>query len=198
MNEASPELPNPVLYFINYLVAPSQKDKKLKFPILGRNKQSVMGDNKKSTVNNIRVISGANNIGHTIASFQSNIKKDWCACVDASIPAFSMSNGIKQGYIAAKERGVRIRYITEINLKNLKICEQLMEYVELRHIPGVRGSFAVSEFEFIAGIRGNEMAPLTKLVYCDVGEMVAHQRDAFETFWQNATPALSRIKELKI
>ncbi|MEO9363111.1 MAG: hypothetical protein ABI348_04340, partial [Nitrososphaera sp.] len=99
------------------------------------------------------MISGADSIARAIAKFQSNIKKDWCACVDSSIPAFSMSDGIKQGYVSAKNRGVRIRYVTEITAHNLESCRELIEFVELRHLAGVRGSFAVSETEFVAGIR---------------------------------------------
>lgn len=141
------------------------------------------------------VIRGAGRIAKAIAGFQSNIKKDWCACVDSSIPAFSMSDGIKQGYISAKKRGVRIRYVTEITAENLEHCKELMTFVELRHLAGVRGSFAVSETEFVAGIRGKKA--LAKLVRSNVKEVVAHQRDAFETLWENATPAKRRIKELE-
>ncbi|WP_148699942.1 hypothetical protein [Candidatus Nitrososphaera evergladensis] len=154
-----------------------------------------MGRKKNKTA----VISGTSNIARTIADFQSNIRKDWCACVDSSIPAFSMSDGIRQGYVLAKKRGVRIRYVTEITAENLEYCKELMTFVELRHFAGVRGSFAVSETEFVAGIRGNnkKKTPLAKLVYSNVKEVVAHQRDAFETLWENATPAVRRIKELE-
>ncbi len=58
------------------------------------------------------------NIADAIAKFQSNIREDWCACVDYSIPAFSMSPKIRQGYVAAKERGVRIR-IENLQSKSL-------------------------------------------------------------------------------
>ncbi|HEU4984640.1 MAG TPA: hypothetical protein VFT58_03280 [Nitrososphaera sp.] len=147
------------------------------------------------TTTTTKVISVAGNIARAIAKFQSNIKKDWCACVDSSIPAFSMSDGIRQGYVAAKKRGVRIRYVTEITAQNLGHCKELMEFVELRHLSGVRGSFAVSETEFVAGIRGKKA--LAKLVRSNVKEVVAHQRDVFETCWDNATPAARRIKELE-
>ena len=59
-----------------------------------------------------RVITGIGDITAAIAKFQSNIKNSWCACVDSSIPAFSMTDAIKQGYVAAKGRGVKIRYVT--------------------------------------------------------------------------------------
>jgi hypothetical protein len=140
------------------------------------------------------VISG-DKIAGAIAKFQSNIKKSWCACVDASIPAFSMSDDIRKGYVAAKGRGVKIRYVTEITRDNLPHCKELMRFAELRHLDGVRGSFAVSEGEFVSGIAGK--AHLEKLVYSDVPEVVAHQQDVFETLWTVAVPAKERIKQLK-
>jgi hypothetical protein len=142
-----------------------------------------------------QVILGTGNIARAIAGFQSNIKKDWCACVDSSIPAFSMSDKIRQGYVDAKERGVRIRYVTEVTADNVKHCKELSEFVELRHLAGVRGSFAVSEREFVAGIRGK--TSLKKLIYSNMPELVAHKRDVFETFWEIAVPAADRIKELE-
>lgn len=140
------------------------------------------------------VITGIGDIMAAIAKFQSNIKKSWCACVDSSIPAFSMSDVIKQGYIAAKKRGVHIRYVTEITKDNVEHCKELQKFVELRHLDRVRGSFAVSENEFVAGLRGKKT--LEKLVYSDEKELVKSQQDVFETLWENATPAQDRFKEL--
>lgn len=140
------------------------------------------------------IIKGIGNITKAIARFQSGIKKSWCACVDSSIPAFSMSEKIRQGYIDARKRGVRIRYITEISQDNLSYCKELMKYVELRHLDNISGSFALSESEFVAGIRGKKM--LKKLIYDNGPEIVAHQQSVFDTLWENATPAGERMREL--
>lgn len=142
-----------------------------------------------------RIITGIDNITKAIARFQSSIKKSWCACVDSSIPAFSMSEKIRQGYIDARRRGVRIRYITEITQDNLSYCKELMKYVKLRHLGNITGSFAVSESEFVAGIRGK--TTLKKLIYSNVREIVAHQQSVFETLWENGTPAKERMQELR-
>ena len=142
-----------------------------------------------------RVITGIGDITAAIAKFQSNIKISWCAHVDSYIPAFSMSDAIKQGYVAAKERGVRIRYITEVTSDNIEHCIELEKFVELRHIDNVAGSFAVSESEFVAGIRGEKA--LDKLVYSNEKELVQSQQDVFETLWENAIPVKDRIKELE-
>ena len=139
------------------------------------------------------VVSG-DEIASAIARFQSNIRKTWCACVESSIPAFSMSDSVRKGYVRAKERGVRIRYVTEITADNLTHCKELMQFVELRHLAGVRGSFAVSESEFVAGIHGRGI--IEKLVYSNNAEVVAHQQAAFETIWANAIPAEEKLRAL--
>jgi hypothetical protein len=141
------------------------------------------------------VISGTKNITAAIAKFQSGIKKSWCACVDSSIPAFSMSGPIRPGYVSATKRGVKIRYITEITKENVGYCKELMEYAELRHLDNVKGSFAVSESEFVAGIRGKKS--LAKLVYSNSIDAVQIQRDVFETLWAAASPASARMAELE-
>ncbi len=139
------------------------------------------------------VVSG-DEIVVTIAKFQSNIKKNWCACVDSSIPAFSMSDAIKRGYIDAMKRNVKIRYITEITTDNLLHCKELLQFAELRHLTGVRGSFAVSEGEFVAGISlGGQ---IMRLIYSNVAEVVTHQHNVFEMLWTVAISAEAKMKEL--
>jgi hypothetical protein len=141
------------------------------------------------------VISGKDEIIAAIARYQSNIKKRWCACVDSWIPIFSMSKEVRQGYIAAKDRGIKIRYITEITADNLVQCKQIAKFAELRHLPKITGSFSVSETEFVAGLRRG--GPIEKLVYSNVPEIVKHQQEIFETCWNNAISAESRIRELE-
>lgn len=140
------------------------------------------------------VISSKDEIIAAIARYQSNIKKSWCACVDSWIPIFSMSE-VRQGYIAAKDRGIKIRYITEITANNLVQCKQIAKFAELRHLPKITGSFSVSETEFVAGLRRD--GPIEKLVYSNVPEIVKHQQEIFETCWNNSISAESRIKELE-
>lgn len=196
-----PGLSNFVHYFINYLLAHlsplggHRGNNKTQITFRWLEHAGMAAGIKKESKPITKVILGASSIALAIAGFQSNIKKEWCACVDPSIPAFSMSDKIRQGYVDAKGRGVRIRYVTEVTTDNVKHCKELSEFVELRHLAGVRGSFAVSEREFVAGIRGK--TSLKKLICSNVPELVAHQRDVFETFWQIAVPAADRIKELE-
>jgi len=130
---------------------------------------------------------------NAIKRFQANTKTFWGACVDSSLPSFSVGQ-VKQGYVDAKNRGVSIHYITEITLANLPYCNEIMQLAELRHLKGVKGNFAVGDAEFVAGaMRGPTLATL---VQSDAIELVQQQRHVFETLWNQALPAKKRIEEL--
>jgi sulfatase maturation enzyme AslB (radical SAM superfamily) len=56
----------------------------------------------------------------------------------------------KNNYIAAKKRGVKIRFITEITKDNIHYCKELMKIVdEFRHLEGFKGGIAVTESELM-------------------------------------------------
>jgi hypothetical protein len=129
----------------------------------------------------------------TIKRFQANTKTFWGACVDSSLPSFSVGK-VKQGYVDAKKRGVRILYITEITKDNLPYCKKIMQFAELRHLGGVRGNFAVSDTEYVAGIKRG--STLSSLVQSDVKEIVRQQHYIFDTLWKHAVPAKERIEKL--
>jgi hypothetical protein len=66
-----------------------------------------------------------------------------------------------------------------------------MGFAELRHLNGVKGNFALSETEYVAGVL--KEGRLVSLVRTDVAEFVHQQQLLFETLWHNAVPAEGRI-----
>jgi hypothetical protein len=140
-----------------------------------------------------QVLTDEEEIVKAIERFQANTKTFWGACVDSTLPSFSVGR-VKQGYQEAKGRSVRILYITEITKDNLPYCREIMQFAELRHLEGVRGNFAVSDTEYVAGAkRGSALA---SLVQSDVKELVEQQRHIFDTLWKHAVPAKERIEQL--
>lgn len=119
----------------------------------------------------------------------------WDSCVDAAAPSISMTQ-IRKTYFDAGERGVKIRYITEITKDNLGYCKEIMKIAELRHFARLKGSFAVSDTEYVAGIK-DDSGQFTGCIYSNVRQMVEHHRSIFEMFWHNALPAESRIREIE-
>ena len=128
-----------------------------------------------------------------IEQFQAGTKTFWGACVDSTLPSFSVGR-VRQGYLEARRRGVRILYITEITKDNLPYCKEIMQFAELRHLDGVRGNFAVSDNEYVAGAKS--ASALASLVRSDVKELVQQQRHIFDTLWKHAVPAKERIEQL--
>ena len=69
-----------------------------------------------------------------------------------------------------KSRGIKTRYITEINKDNIDKCKQLMELVgSVRHLDGIRANFSTSEIEYLASMTGIQTAkpgPILSLQQC--------------------------------
>ena len=128
----------------------------------------------------------------------ANVKKEAATCSDAQSAGFSMTvEPVRQGFIDFKKRGVKIRSITEITKENLEYCKQLENYVQLRHLGGVRGNFAVSETEYVATAIVNEKEPVTETIYSSAKVILEQHRYFFETLWNKAIPAEQRIRELE-
>lgn len=139
------------------------------------------------------VVTDQGQIIEAIRRFQAGTRNIWCACVEESLPAFSVG-AVKDGYLAAKARGVRILYITDITEGNVGHCKEIMKFAELRHLAGVKGNFAISETEYVAGVMLGE--GLTSLVRCDVEELVRQQHLVFQILWEHSQPASERISSM--
>ncbi|HEX2614206.1 MAG TPA: hypothetical protein VHL10_01825 [Nitrososphaera sp.] len=154
---------------------------------------SGLADAKAMQGNTAEVLYDRQEIIKAIQQFQAGTKKFWGACVDSTLPAFSVGK-VKQGYLDAKKRGVKIMYITEITKDNLPHCMEITKFAELRHLGGVMGNFAISDTEYVAGVkRGDSLA---SLVRCNIKELVRQQRHVFDTLWKQAVPAKERIARI--
>src|SRR3989442_15844463 len=55
---------------------------------------------------------------------------------------------IRKAFVQSKDRGIFLRYITEITKENLSYCKDLIKIVdEMRHLDAIKGNFMVSESE---------------------------------------------------
>ncbi|HJT48849.1 MAG TPA: hypothetical protein VJ729_11765 [Nitrososphaeraceae archaeon] len=106
---------------------------------------------------------------------------------------------IKNAFIDAKNRGVRLRYLTEITKDNISYCKELTPLVdELRHIDGIKGSFMISESEYLAPVIFFERRKIaSEIIYSKIKELVEQQQYIFDTFWSKAIPSEQKIRELE-
>ncbi|MGH9963459.1 MAG: hypothetical protein ACRD5E_01335, partial [Nitrososphaeraceae archaeon] len=122
------------------------------------------------------------------------------ACVDYTRPSLVIDIAIlKRAFLDAKKRGVKLRYVTEINKDNISYCKQMMTMVdELRHLDGIKGNFYISETGYLAPATFHEDGePAAQIIYSNVKELIEHQRYVFETLWSKTIPAEQRIREIE-
>jgi two-component system, OmpR family, sensor histidine kinase VicK len=101
--------------------------------------------------------------------------------------------------IDLKNRGVKIRFITEITKDNIKYCIQLMKIAETRHLDDIKGNFGVGDkrvYQGSATTIKSEVPP--QMIISTVKSFVEQQQSFFDMLWHKAMPAKHRIKEIEL
>jgi signal transduction histidine kinase len=93
----------------------------------------------------------------------------------------------------AEKRGVKVRFLTEINRSNIRHCNELAKIAEVRHLDGLRGGLALSETVYMATVNLFEGKPVPVLIYSTAKEVVEQQHYVFHTLWSMAQPAQDKI-----
>jgi two-component system sensor histidine kinase VicK len=147
------------------------------------------------------VVHGIDNVINIVLQFLSQTNNKIDACVDYTRPSLAIDFlALKNAFLNAKKRGVKLRYVTEITKDNISYCKQLITTMvyELRHLEGVKGNFYISESAYLAPATFHEKGkPASQIIYSNVKEIVEHQRYVFESFWDRAVPAKQKIKEIE-
>jgi two-component system, OmpR family, sensor histidine kinase VicK len=106
---------------------------------------------------------------------------------------------IRRAFSDAKNRGVKLRYLTDISKHNTCFCKELITLVdEMRHLDGIKGNFILSESEYLAPIILFEKGKIaSQAIYCNQKEIVHQHQYIFDTLWNKATSAQQRIKEIE-
>jgi two-component system, OmpR family, sensor histidine kinase VicK len=147
-----------------------------------------------------RVYYGGETVIDTILQFLNKSNDTIYACVDQTRPSLTIDIGLlKEAFLDAKRRGVKLFYITEITRDNLSYCKQLITMVdELRHLDGIKGNFYISDTGYLAPATFHEKGkPASQIIYSNVKELIEHQRYVFDTFWDKAISAEQRIREIE-
>jgi two-component system, OmpR family, sensor histidine kinase VicK len=106
----------------------------------------------------------------------------------------------KKGFLDAKRRGIKTRYLTEITNDNISHIKELMRIAvdELRHLDGIKGNFMISEGEYLAPLILYEKGKIaSQIIYSNVKELVEQQQYIFDTFWKKAISGEQRIREIE-
>ena len=157
---------------------------------------SINGEGQEFT----RVYYGGGTVIDTVLQFLKKSNKTIYACVDQTRPSLTTDIALlKEAFLDAKKRGVKLLYVTEINRDNLSYCKQLLTMVdELRHLDGIKGNFYISETGYLAPATLHEKGkPASQIIYSNVKELIEHQRYVFDTFWDKAIAGEQRIREIE-
>jgi two-component system, OmpR family, sensor histidine kinase VicK len=151
------------------------------------------------SIDKTEVIYGTENVVNRASHLISVAKKTLDLCGESAGVSIILANEpVVKEYMEAKDRGVRVRHITEITKENILDCKKLMSLMEMRHLDGLRGYLVIEDGEiFISHAFGDEAKLVPHMVISSVNVLVEQQQYFFELLWSKAIPAKQRIKEVE-
>jgi signal transduction histidine kinase len=148
-----------------------------------------------------KIFHGTENSTKALVEFVSKAKQRIDSVVDSTAPSIIIGTDSirKERLFAAKNRGVKFRYVTEITKDNISYCKEMLKFAsEIRHLDGIKGNFEVSdEREYVGSANFQNSKPLPQLIYSNVKEIVEQQQFIFESFWNRAIPSEQKIREIE-
>jgi two-component system sensor histidine kinase VicK len=144
------------------------------------------------------VIYGAVNVFRRNVEGFLILKKSLDGCFDRNGPAMLSLEIVQDTFIPLIEKGLRIRFIAEMTKENLADCKEIMNFVELRHVDGAQGNFAIGDHrEIRMHAIVKKGVPPTQMLRSTVWSFVEQQQYVFEELWKRAIPAEERIREIE-
>ena len=152
------------------------------------------------TTTTTKVIRGTTKVVQTEVRFFHKTKNKADTYMNYTRPPLAITfEPIRKAFIDAKNRGVHLRYLTEITKDNLSYCKQLIKIVhELRHLDGIKGNYMVSESEYIAPLILYEPGKIaSQAIYSNIKQVVEQEQYVFDSLWNKAILARERIEEIE-
>lgn len=144
------------------------------------------------------VVRGVKKSTHLMVDFLYTARTMLDLVADTNLPPVVMRDKVyRNGLIDARKRGVMIRIVTEVTKDNLLYCKELAEMCELRHIEGIKANFGVSEYEYLSTGALHVSEPIFQVIHSNAKEIIEQQEYVFESFWNRAVPAKTRIAEIE-
>lgn len=146
------------------------------------------------------VIYGAENIINATLEQWSHLKHFADICTDSNGPSMFVIPGhpITEAYRQLKDRGIKLRFIAEINKANIQSCKELMKTCELRHLDEIKGNFGLGDgLYYRASAKTTESSPPPLLISSTLRALVEQQQYFFDMLWRKAIPVKKRIREIE-
>nr|MDQ5876927.1 hypothetical protein [Thermoproteota archaeon] len=164
-----------------------------------RRSQKVNKRKASPTTSKTIVLTDPKDIRSSVAALFSNVKERIDCSADSNAPySHVMLKPVWDGYIQLKNRGIKVRFITEITKENLYYSKELMKIVELRHLDGIKGNFGISDgVEYRASPTSKQEGPPSEYIISTMKSFVEQQQYFFDMLWSKAIPAEHRIKDIE-
>jgi two-component system sensor histidine kinase VicK len=137
-----------------------------------------------------------NIIRKTLETF-SWVERSLEGCIDhIELAMHVTTQSIWDGLILLRQKGVKLRLITEVTNDNICYAKKMMEIAEVRHLKGVRSSFGIADgIQYLDhAISGRDQ--LSHAIISNVKAIVEAKQYLFETLWNIARPAEQAIREI--
>ncbi|MFL6433820.1 MAG: ATP-binding protein [Nitrososphaeraceae archaeon] len=145
------------------------------------------------------VLHGEENVMNAILRFLSQAHRiDSCGDLKALSAAIGVE-AYKKLLFDLRNRGIKLRYITEITKENIQYCKEMMKFAEeVSHVDGIKANFFfVSETEYIATAARQEAQSVPQVIYSNVKDIVMQQRYIFESFRNRAISGDQKIRQIE-
>jgi signal transduction histidine kinase len=159
----------------------------------------VFYDDESPESNKTEVLYGNDIIIKKTLEAYTRIKASLDGSLDNTGPAMMvLYEPIWSGLVLLKEKGIKIRGVTEVTPNNINYCKKLMEVGEYRHLDGIRTNFGIVDGKqvMLHGV-SQEKDPLSQAILTSVKGLVEAQQYMFENLWTKSIPVEDKIKEIE-
>jgi len=126
----------------------------------------------------------------------SGAKKSLDVCYEHEFAQQLRSPALRNAYQSAIRRGVKIRHITEVKSDNVSILTEMIKMrVDVHHLSGVKGGFAVNETNMICTAASD--GPMSSETLDFRFPLLIQQAQwMFDSLWKSSTPAQIMINRM--
>jgi signal transduction histidine kinase len=145
------------------------------------------------------VLYGVDNVVNYTLDCFSSVKETLDECTNSNGPSIFLDNAhLRAAYSSLKDKGLKLRFLTEITEGNISYCKQLMKIAEVRHLDKVKGNFGIADksLYLASKIVASGQAP-SSIIISSTKSFVEQQQYFFETLWEKAIDAHQRIQQLE-
>lgn len=149
--------------------------------------------------NSIKIITGSENITNFMLESYKRANRKMDTCLDFVGPSIvATDHRIMNGVFEMLQRGIKIRFITDVTKENINYCKDLMEVCKIRHIEGIKGNFGIlDENEYVIHLIHLESQAPSQIIYSNDKVSADAQQFLFNTLWKNAIPIEERLREIE-